>query len=82
MINPLETLLCSLAACENVALRFYAKENNFEVKNFNFTKVHGSYDTTGFYEGNDNNIIKEIEIQAEIETNISEEEFEKMHEKV
>ena len=62
MINPLETLLSSLVACENVALRFYARENNLEVKSFNFTKVHGLYDTTGFYDGNDNNIIKEIEI--------------------
>ena len=62
MSNPLETLLCSLAACENITARFYAKENKFEVKDFNFSKIHGSYDTTGFFEGGENNIIKEIEI--------------------
>lgn len=72
VINPLETLLCSLAACENITTRFYAKDNNIEVKDINFIKIFGTYDTTGFFQVSDNNIIKEIEMEVEVETNIEE----------
>ena len=49
----------------------------------NFTKVAAKYNTDGFLgKPVDKNIFSEVEIEVEVESNMKENEFEKMHHEI
>ena len=81
--SPLETVLTGLAACENTTTRNYAREHRLQIKNMNFKKVAAKYNIDGFLgKPVDKNVFSEVEIDVEVETNMKETDFEKMHHEI
>lgn len=46
-MNPVETVLCALGACQSIVARAYAKKFNIRLEDF-WVEVEGDLDTDGF----------------------------------
>lgn len=80
--NPLQGVLGSLAACENVTARLVAKEMEFDLQNIAFD-ISGEFDPRGFmgHEGVQP-YFENVTIKAVITTSESDERFKELQEKV
>ena len=80
--NPLETLLSSLIACEVSTLKAQTTKGDFHIKSVKFTRVESGYDTFHFVEGGKDNKINEIIIEAEIQSNGTQEQLDEVEKRV
>ena len=80
--NPLQSVLGSLAACENVTARIAAREMNFNLEEISF-EVKGTFDPRGFM--GDPNIrpyFESVIVEAKVKTNESDERIKELQQKV
>ena len=80
--NPLQSVLGSLAACENVTARIAAHEMNFNLEEISF-EVKGTFDPRGFM--GDPNIrpyFESVIVEAKVKTNESDERIKELQQKV
>lgn len=81
-LNPLETLLSALAACENVTANLVAKEMKFDLQDTNF-KITGEFDPRGLRgDPNIRTYFEKIEIKATVKTTESEDRIKELQKTV
>lgn len=73
--NPLETLIASLAACELGTLKAISRSSNLKINKVKFTKIESGLNIEKFMKGGPEDKIEDISIEAEIDTNVSQEEL-------
>ena len=73
--NPLETLIGSLAACELATLKAVSKNSNLKIKNVKFSKIESGLDIEKFMKGGPEDKIEDVLVEAEVETNVTQEEL-------
>ncbi|MEI5908059.1 OsmC family protein [Bacillus spongiae] len=79
--NPLNTLLGSLAGCENYIANIVAKEMKFNLNGINF-KIEGALDPRGLMgDASVKQYFETIIIEAEVDTDESEERIQELKEK-
>ena len=71
----METLLSALAACEVATLRALTKKTQFKVYGINFTRMETDYDLNLFLKGGETNKLTHIYIDADVETNGTQEQL-------
>ncbi len=78
----METFISTLAACEVATLKgILAKKPNMKFGNISFSRIESNYDFSHWARGGGkDNKINDIYLEAELETNISPEELEKLRE--
>lgn len=62
-------MLGSLAVCEVAAIKALTKESKFKVNKINFKKLESAYNLEKFPKGGKENHIEEVTLEADIETN-------------
>lgn len=80
--NPLQSVLGSLAACENVTARMVAREIGFDLQDISFN-ISGEFDPSGFMGKADvQPYFETVTIEADITTTESVERLKELQEKV
>lgn len=80
--NPLQSVLGSLAACENVTARFVAREMKFDLQDLSFN-ISGQFDPRGFMgDASVRPYFESITVESTITTSESEERINELKEKV
>jgi len=77
--NPLETFISTIAACETSILKAYSRRKNFKLGKIHWTRIESKYDVGHLLtEGGPDNLIEDVFIEGEIETDLYQEDLEKM----
>lgn len=80
--NPLQSVLGSLAACENVTARFVAREMDFDLQDISFT-MKGQFDPRGFMgDPTVRPYFESVTIEAVVTTSESDERVKELQHKV
>ncbi|WP_422163836.1 OsmC family protein [Halobacillus sp.] len=80
--NPLETLLASLAGCENAVANFVAKEMEFDLQGIDF-EINGELDSRGMMgEKGVRPYFQKVTVNATVHTSESEERVKELQETV
>jgi uncharacterized OsmC-like protein len=81
--SPLEAFISTIAACETSILRAYSRRKGFKLGNIVWTRIESTYDLSHFMsEGGPDNLIGDVYMEGEIETNLQQEDFIKIKESV
>ncbi|MBM7650241.1 putative OsmC-like protein [Bacillus ectoiniformans] len=81
-MNPLQAVLSSLAACENVTARVTAKEMDFDLQDFS-VEVQGTFDPRGFMGVPDVcPYFESVTVEVTVTTNESEDRLQELKENV
>lgn len=79
--NALETFISSLAACETATLRGIAGMKKLQLGQIKWTKIESNYDLNNWRTGGGpTNKISDINLEVEVEANLSEEAFNEIKE--
>jgi uncharacterized OsmC-like protein len=79
--NPLETLISCLAACEVSTIRAITSKGPTKLGTITFTRIESNYDLSHWAKGGGkDNKINDVFLEAEVETNITDEQLEKLKE--
>lgn len=74
ILNPLETLISSLAACEAASLKAVASRGSAKLGRISFSRIESSYDLSHWAKGGGkDNKINDVFIEAEVESNVTDE---------
>ncbi|MDQ0340997.1 putative OsmC-like protein [Caldalkalibacillus uzonensis] len=80
--NPLQTLLCALAGCENVTAHVIAKQMNFDLQGITF-EITGEFDPRGFMgDPNVRTYFEKVYVTARVHTTESEERIKELQKMV
>ncbi|UCZ52169.1 OsmC family protein [Bacillus shivajii] len=80
--NPLQSVLGSLAACENVTARMVAREMNFDLQDITF-KMKGQFDPKGFMgDPSVRPYFEAVTVEATVTTSESDDRLKELQEKV
>lgn len=78
-MNPVETLLCAIGACQCMSARFFARSLKIDVEEYR-VDVEGSLDSKGFLNGHSGIRpgLQEIQLTVHIKTGASQEKIDEL----
>ena len=81
--SPLETFISTIAACETAILRAQARRKGFKLGTITWTRIESTYDLSHMMSGGGpDNLIGEVFLDGEIETNLFQKDLDDMKETV